>query len=81
MLTFYLLFSQGIGFGTPFEREKQYEQYRVHKAYEAVQEYTYKKHFATSDTALVAKKKRPVSRKLKNKYASTMPLLPDTTFY
>ena len=62
------LVMQGIGYGSPHERQKQYEQYRVHKAAEAVHEYTLKKHASPQDQeqALVTKDKR-AAKQIKTK--------------
>ena len=52
---------QGIGFGTPSERRKQYEQHRVEKAKEAVREHNVKKHTISDnshETMLVTKDKK-----------------------
>ena len=52
---------QGIGFGTPSERRRQYEQHRVEKAVEAVREHNVKKHTISDsnhETMLVTKDKK-----------------------
>ena len=58
----YLTIVQDVGYGTPFERRKQYEQKRVEKAAEAVRDYNVQKHASSNtlseEAALIVKDKK-----------------------
>ena len=53
---------QGIGFGTPSQRQSQYEKYRVWKASENVSQYQIDRHIGQAETSVMAKESKAAKR-------------------